>query len=326
MGITTTTRKRLWQRCGNRCAKCRCELHEDATDYDDPSILGQECHIVGDKPDSARFNDPLPQDERNLYHNLIILCGKCHKIVDDQENTYSVEYLRKLKADHEQWVRETLGPADPVKERDEITYANIIDEWCRRTDLEHWEATGSWVLSDGQPKVSKEDYERFEELVSWLFSRIWPNRYPELKAAFENFTRVLRDFLNTFSKYAESPRHDDSVLETEKFYKRGGLGSPHYAPLLTQFNHHVELVEDLFLELTRAVNYICDRVRETISPTFRLKEGVLIVSYGTLEIVKARPEYEGDERTDTPYPGLEKFYVVREYRDSHFGKGEPLRE
>ena len=64
MSISTTTRKRLWQRTGNLCAKCRNELHEDATELDDPSILGEECHIVGDKPGSARYDDPLPLDQR----------------------------------------------------------------------------------------------------------------------------------------------------------------------------------------------------------------------------------------------------------------------
>jgi hypothetical protein len=327
MAISTTTHKRLWQRCGNRCAKCRGELHEDATAYDDPSILGQECHIVGDKPGSARFNDPLPQEQRHLYHNLIILCTECHKIVDDQESTYSVDYLRQLKAEHEQWVRETLGPGDPAKERDEVTYANIIDEWCRRADLEHWKATASNVLSDGQPKVLKEDYDRFQELASWLFSRVWPHRYPELRAAFENFTAVLHDFLTIFAKYADTPRHDNSLLETEKFYKRGGFVSNDEFDLrLKRFYHHVEIVEDLFLELTRASNYICDRVRETISPTFRLNEGVIIVSYGTLTLTQERPEYYGDERTNAPYPGLTSFYVTREHRDSHFGTGPPPSE
>jgi hypothetical protein len=327
MSISTTTRKRLWQRCGNRCAKCRCELHEDATAYDDPSILGEECHIVGDKPSSARFNDPLPQDERDLYQNLLILCSKCHKIIDDQENSYSVDVLRQLKAAHEQWVRETLGPGDQVREREEILYATIIDEWCRRADIERWKATASHVLSDGQPKVLKEDYDRFLELVSWLFSRIWPQRHPELRAAFENFTTVLHDFLTMFAKYADTPRHDNSLLETEKFYKRGGfVDSGEFDLRLQRFHHHVEIVEDLFLELTRAANYICDRVRETISPTFRLKEGVIVVSYGTLTLTEERPEYHDKERTNAPYPGLDLFYLTREYRDSHFGTGKPPSE
>ena len=30
-------------------------------------------------------------------------------MVDDQENTYSVEHLRRIKKEHEQWVRETLN-------------------------------------------------------------------------------------------------------------------------------------------------------------------------------------------------------------------------
>jgi hypothetical protein len=324
MSISLTTRKRLWQRCGNRCAKCRCELHEDAAGYDAPSILGEECHILGDKPNSARYNDPLPHEERDLYQNLIILCSKCHKIIDDQENTYSVEDLRKLKADHEQWVRDTLGSGDPAKERDEIIYTTFIDEWSRQADLDHWEVWGSYMLSDGQPKMNREHYEQLRRLDTWLFSRTWPERYPQLRASFENFHMVLRDFLNAFAKHAEPTGRDRDLLETVKFYKRGEIVDGQYV-LARVFDHHVELVEDLFLELTRAANYVCDRVRETISSTFRLKEGVVIITYGILTITHERPEYRGSERIERPYPGVNEFYSVREFRDSHFGKGTPPR-
>ena len=45
----------------------------------------------------------------------------------------------------------------------------------------------------------------------------------------------------------------------------------------TRFSEHVRLVSDLFFELTRAANLVCDRVRETIFPGYRLKEGVVLI-------------------------------------------------
>ena len=41
---------------------------------------------------------------------LFYFCRVHHKMVDDQPQTYTVERLRKLKADHEAWVASKLSP------------------------------------------------------------------------------------------------------------------------------------------------------------------------------------------------------------------------
>jgi hypothetical protein len=50
MGISDRTRKILWGRSGNRCALCRRELVEEGTAVDAESVVGDECHIIGEKP------------------------------------------------------------------------------------------------------------------------------------------------------------------------------------------------------------------------------------------------------------------------------------
>ena len=80
----------------------------------------------------------MPLDRRDLYENLLILCNKCHKIVDDQVNHYAVTVLRKLKEEHETWVRETLDQGDPVKKRDDLVYAGYVDAWAKQSELDNW--------------------------------------------------------------------------------------------------------------------------------------------------------------------------------------------
>ncbi len=41
--------------------------------------------------------------------NLILLCEMHHKMVEDQSKTSTAEILRKLKANHEAWVRASLA-------------------------------------------------------------------------------------------------------------------------------------------------------------------------------------------------------------------------
>jgi hypothetical protein len=53
----------------------------------------------------------LAEDLIDGHANLLLLCSKDHKRVDDQPGHFTVERLREIKAAHEAWVR-SLGEAD----------------------------------------------------------------------------------------------------------------------------------------------------------------------------------------------------------------------
>jgi len=77
------------------------------------------------------------------------------------------------------------------------------------------------------------------------------------------------------------------------------------------------------LELTRSVNYVVSSVRDGLMPSYRSKEGVVLIQSGPLMDLSYntyRVEYRGTERTAQPYPGLTQFKVDREGRDINFGK------
>jgi hypothetical protein len=109
MAISDRTRKILWGRSGNLCAFCRRVLVEEGTEHDAESVVGDECHIIGERPTAARGALGVGRDDLDEYGNLILLCKVHHKLVDDQPETYPVEKLRALKASHESWVRDRLG-------------------------------------------------------------------------------------------------------------------------------------------------------------------------------------------------------------------------
>jgi hypothetical protein len=327
MGISVKTHKMLWGRAANRCAFCHRELVLDATETDDESIIGEVCHIVANSSSGPRGDSSLPPERRDEYDNLILLCRVDHKRVDDQLNTYTVKRLKEMKATHEEWVRETLEEYDPARQRDDEIYAAYVEEWARYIGIDNWCAWSSWVLGSGQPSLWVSQDRRLKELRAWLLSRFWPGRYRELEASFTNFRNVLGDFLEVFHKYAVDdlwPNCEKWI--TEKFYKDiPGWAPPLYDQRLRQYNFHVALVQDLMLELTRAANYVCDKVRKFIFPTYRIAEGVLLVQYGPTSEMRwmdCRVEYRDEERNLHPYPGLKQFLIDRTSRDRCFGEGE----
>ena len=95
---THPTVKRLFALSGNRCAfpKCPTVLATQTG-----VMVGEICHIRGKKSGAARFDATQSNSERHKFENLILLCNVHHKVVDDDQRTYSVETLTRMKKDHE---------------------------------------------------------------------------------------------------------------------------------------------------------------------------------------------------------------------------------
>ena len=107
MRISDKTRKLLWGRAGNRCAVCQRALIMPGGPNADPSVVGDECHIVSSAPNGPRYNPEFVGDPNDCT-NLILLCKTDHKRVDDQEVIYTAEKLQHLKQLHEAAVEKVL--------------------------------------------------------------------------------------------------------------------------------------------------------------------------------------------------------------------------
>lgn len=292
----------------------------DASETDDESVVGEACHIVASSSDGPRGDSPLTPGQRDKYANLILLCNIHHKQIDDQPIEFSVEKLTDIKRTHEEWVRAQLG-FDAAKQRDDEFYAEVVDGWVSRIDLDNWLNRASSILCNGQPSIDKELFQALEDIRAWLLSRHWPGRYVDIEDSFLNFRVVTQDFCATFNEHAV-PRWETS-LQTEKFYKIPEWNPERYKRLGLEFDYHVALVCDLMLELTRSINYVISTIRGSLMPSFRSNEGATLIQNGPLmdfSYKTYRVEYRGEELTSHPYPGLAQFKIDREARDIHFGK------
>ncbi|MCH5259229.1 MAG: HNH endonuclease [Lachnospiraceae bacterium] len=92
MSISAKDRKMLWALSGNKCAICSCPLVLKSQNSN--HIIVEECHIVSSKQNGPRHREMLNYD---IFDNLILLCPKYHKIVDEDEETYTESKLQKIK-------------------------------------------------------------------------------------------------------------------------------------------------------------------------------------------------------------------------------------
>lgn len=92
------------------------------THTDEPSVVGEEAHIVAEAFGGPRHEDRTDYDY-DCYENLILLCRNDHKPADDQFRHYTVEQLQQTKQEHEAWVENQITTADqPVRVVADPTY------------------------------------------------------------------------------------------------------------------------------------------------------------------------------------------------------------
>jgi hypothetical protein len=93
------TVKRLFTISRNKCAFPECI--NKIVDLDTGTILGQICHIKARNAKGPRYDPNQSDTERHAFDNLILMCSMRNKFIDDNYDTYTVEVLQKIKANHE---------------------------------------------------------------------------------------------------------------------------------------------------------------------------------------------------------------------------------
>lgn len=129
MAIPLKEQRILCMKSGNRCAfpGCRRILTAEDSPPDRLAVLGEAAHIIAESPAGPRGDFPLSVDERNRYDNLVLLCNVHHQLIDDQPQTYTVERLRAIRDEHEQWVQGRLGPTGDDDRKSELQ-SRVIEQ------------------------------------------------------------------------------------------------------------------------------------------------------------------------------------------------------
>lgn len=171
VSISDKTRKTLWAKAGGRCSICQQQLVTDAEAADDePSVFGEECHIVARSPGGPRAGQ-IGDEDPDGYHNLILLCRKHHKQVDDQPAHFTVERLRQLKRDHEQQEADRSGQIrlipDPTKPTPKLLTVCVTGEtlWSHLSGSHSFNPSWPGSLDDAQGDAVAG---LLDELRDWL--------------------------------------------------------------------------------------------------------------------------------------------------------------
>jgi SEC-C motif len=137
MAASDRSRKLLWGRAANRCSFPGCEvaMSSELSLSGAAVVFGEEAHIVGSKPGSAR-HDPGYGHDLDDYENLILLCPTHHTQVDKDAPRFSVELLRLMKDRHEQRLSVSTSASTP-RVSNLPRHGRLVDRVALRAAVEH---------------------------------------------------------------------------------------------------------------------------------------------------------------------------------------------
>jgi len=230
MPITDKNRKILWARSGNRCAICRVPLVVEQTAQDSESVVGDECHIISASQSGPRHDPEFSAAQFDALDNLILLCATHHKMVDDQQETYTAEVVRSIKRNHEGWVEtklrddSTLPPVRIRRFRQNIP--THLPRISSGKDLFAIASGSSGHYFDHEDDLSDDETELVggfvQEIVDWIDLSSGLEPIEQVRAS-RRIQELMRD-LETRGFYVFAGREAQQL--------DGGVGAPSTFPML----------------------------------------------------------------------------------------------
>lgn len=110
--VDQKTQRALWARAAGRChyRGCNCELVGELLSGKEDKMFGFVAHIVADSPNGARGHPTRSALLAKDISNLMLLCAKHHRLIDDEApDDHPEELLLRMKDDHERRVRIAAG-------------------------------------------------------------------------------------------------------------------------------------------------------------------------------------------------------------------------
>ena len=298
MSIKEKDIKLLWGRAANRCSfpDCRMKLSQDKKTAAESFPIGEHAHIVGKEKGSIRSNSILSGDERDSYHNLILLCPNHHTFIDKNPEDYPIEKLHMIKAQHEYWVESALSESYDLKTKAvDIIYAHLIDLAVEGCSFRTWEKWMSALYSPSH-KIKEDIYDKALDYTLKMYKAIWPGTLSELEAAMKLFSTTMNTMLNFYMKNAE--RKEDYFKE-DRSYKEQWHSEKIFRELSDRRERWERYLEELIIEVVKATNWLADLVRRDINPLFMGTDGKFSLIWGpddNLSFHTIVPEYSTDEK------------------------------
>lgn len=118
--LKTIITKELWARSGGYCGNPTCPSNNLFVYFQDGTVTSLEefAHIIGQSKEGPRGKSNLSPEERDQADNIILLCPRCHSLVDKCPAQFPEDLLKTWKASHEQRIHSLFSVSKYAKRDD----------------------------------------------------------------------------------------------------------------------------------------------------------------------------------------------------------------
>jgi hypothetical protein len=307
--VDLATRVAIWGRAGGRCSdsQCRRILTYRPDEAADPSLIGEVCHIKARSPGGPRYDENYPEEFRESYDNLLLMCRIHHKIVDDHPEIYSVEKLRTIKADHETWVDSQLSGKEKDARSAREKYSVLLAAMERQLYFNKADRWLSFMGSNEYPRIEKKFSDTLFDFPTWVVRQFWPNSIPEIESSVMNLVQAIDDYTHFFAQYS-SPKEFSEFYTIPKFYQSDTWDEERYERQSKRWEEVIAQARGRALEIAKALNLLVKIVRARVVVDYRTEEGWFIVpgefadpNLSAMAVPKYDPSRETEILSDPRY-------------------------
>ena len=166
--IPEHTRLKLWVEAAGRCEfpGCNEPIWRNNLTLSDGNF-GEVAHIIASSEDGPRGSEESA-DLRIDYSNLMLLCQRCHKEIDDAPDRYPTELLRRWKQDHEKRIEiQTSYPEEIHKSTVVLFTVKIKDRIPRINHEAYRNAMFPKYPVDEGILIENPNFDRYGDEADW---------------------------------------------------------------------------------------------------------------------------------------------------------------
>ena len=121
--FTNTIKNKLAKRVAFICSNPSCRKITIGPDSKNGiNNIGVAAHICAASPGGPRYNKNMSEDERKSFDNGIWLCQSCAKLIDSDENKYTVQLIKSWKNQIENSVGYNFGKRIILSQKNKLEY------------------------------------------------------------------------------------------------------------------------------------------------------------------------------------------------------------
>lgn len=129
--------------------------------------FGEVCYIIASSEDGPRGNDESV-GLRIDYSNLMLLCQRCHKAIDDNPDGYPVGLLRQWKREHEKRIEIQTSHSEDIHKSTVVLFTVRIKDRITPINRSAYRNAMSpkYPVDDGI-KIDNQDFDRHGDESEW---------------------------------------------------------------------------------------------------------------------------------------------------------------